>query len=313
MSDSVLFDVPGPRATRVSRIVSVVATVIVIAGISWLVLTLAGPRTTAGGSEQVGLFDASRWDIFLDLAVWRAIWRGVLATLQMAGLAAVLALIIGILFSFGRTARTSWVRVPSAVILEFLRGMPVLLMMLFVLLIFSSGAYWAGVTALALYNGALIGEILRAGIKSLPRGQGEAGLAIGLTPVSTRFLIEFPQAFRQMLPIIIAQLVVLLKDTALAYVVSYPELLRIVVNNLSNFYGNRYFFSLFIVALVIYLALNLTLSYVARLVARRTGKKSVTDARIPGRGVFGAVGMGGDGAAGDAGAGGGGQGGDGTP
>ena len=289
MSQSVLYDAPGPRAIRRSRIISVVSAVLIALGIAWLIFTLAAPRETAGGSTQVGLFDPSRWDILLDVAYWRAIGRGIQGTLQMAGVAAVLAMIIGILFSFGRTARTAWIRVPTAVLLEFFRGMPVLLMMLFVLLVFASGSYVAGVAALAVYNGALIGEILRAGIASLPRGQAEAGLAIGLTPIATRFLIEFPQAFRQMLPIIIAQMVVLLKDTALAYIVAYPELLRIGVQQLTNFYGNRYSFTLFFVVLVIYLAINLTLSWVARFVARRTGSKAVV-AKIPKRGIFGGKG-----------------------
>ncbi|HEU4808330.1 MAG TPA: ABC transporter permease subunit, partial [Homoserinimonas sp.] len=186
--------------------------------------------------------------------------------------AAVLALVVGIAFSFARTARSSWIRVPTAVILEFFRGMPVLLMMLFILLVFSVGSYWAGVGALAVYNGALIGEALRAGIASLPRGQRESGLAIGLTTVQTRVFIEFPQAFRQMLPIIIAQLVVLLKDTSLAYVVAYDELSR-TIKNLQNFYGNSYLFTLFIIGLAIYLTINLTLSWVARFVARRSGPK----------------------------------------
>jgi len=309
MSGSVLYDAPGPIARRRSRVLSIVGVVVVAAGLAWLLITLGGPRTTAAGTQQPGLFDASRWDIFLDLVVWRAIGGGVLNTLRMAAVAAVLALALGVLFSFGRTARSALVRVPTTVVLEFFRGMPVLLMMLFVLLIFNTGSYWAGVAGLALYNGAIIGEILRAGLRSLPRGQREAGLAIGLSATRTRFLIEFPQAFRQMLPIIIAQLVVLLKDTALAYVISYPELLRTVVTNLSNFFGNRYFFSLFFVVLVIYLALNLTLSAIARLVARRTGPGSLNRLRIPGRGIFGMAGQSGGvgaGGAGDLGAGGGG-------
>src|SRR5690606_5449870 len=155
------------------------------------------------------------WDIFLDLQVWRFIGEGLLATLRMAAVAAVFAIIVGILFSFGRAALTPWVRVPTTVLLEFFRGMPVLLMILFILLVFGVEPFWAGVGALAVYTGAIIGEALRAGIQSLPKGQREGGLSIGLTPLATRFIIEFPQAFRQMLPIIIAQLVVLLKDTAL--------------------------------------------------------------------------------------------------
>jgi glutamate transport system permease protein len=280
---TVLFDAQGPRARRRSRVISIVVAALLVVGIAWLVFALAAPRVTAAGSEQPGLLDPSRWDVFLDAAVWRRFGGALGNTLAMAGLATVLALVIGVLFSFFRTARSRWIRVPSSVVLEFLRGMPVLLMMLFILLVFATGAYWAGVLALGLYNGALIGEILRSGIAALPRGQREAGLTIGLTPLRTRFLIEFPQAARNMLPIIIAQLVVLLKDTALAYVIAYPELLQ-AVRQLSNFFGNRYFFSFFLVVLAIYLALNLTLSWIARLVARRTGPGAGRP-RIPQRGV----------------------------
>jgi len=270
MSTSVLFDAPGPKARRRARILSIVGIIAIAALVAWIIYTLASPRVTANGVVQPGVFDPSRWDIFTDLALWRGVGTAVINTLRMAGVAAVGAITVGILFSFGRTANTAWIRVPVTVVLEFFRGMPVLLMMLFILLVFRTGSYWAGVLALAIYNGAIIGEILRAGIASLPKGQRESGLAIGLTPVQTRMRIEFPQAFRQMLPIIIAQLVVLLKDTSLAYVISYPEILRFITNNLSNYYGNRYFFPLFFLCFVIYLALNLTLSFIARRVAKRT-------------------------------------------
>ena len=93
--------------------------------------------------------------------------------------------------------------------------MPVLLLMLFILLVASTGTYWAGVVALIVYNGAMIGEALRAGLASLPRGQRESALGVGMRSADA-LLVEFPQAFRQMLPIIVAQLVVLLKDTSLA-------------------------------------------------------------------------------------------------
>lgn len=283
---TVLYEVPGPKARRLARVIGVIVAVLILGALAWVVVSLALPRTTAAGSVQPGLFDLSRWDIFNDRAVWRALGGAYLNTLKMAGLAAVLAIVIGVLFSFARTARLAIVRIPATALLEFFRGMPVLLMMLFILLVFSTPAYWAGVGALAIYNGAVIGEILRSGIAALPRGQREAGLAIGLTPLSARFLIEFPQAARNMLPIIIAQLVVLLKDTALAYVISYDELLQLV-KQLSNFYGNRYQISLFIVVLAIYLIMNMLLSWLARVVARRTGPGSGSP-RIPARGgIFG--------------------------
>jgi glutamate transport system permease protein len=272
MSNNVLFDVPGPKARRTSRIASIVSTLVIAGALVWLYLTLAAPRVTANGTETPGMFDPIRWDILSDGRMWNAlIVRGLLeGTLRMAAVAAILAIVVGVLFSFARTARSKWIRLPAAVLLDFFRGMPVLLLMLFTLLVFGTGAYWAGVSALAVYNGAIIGEALRSGIQSLPKGQRESGLAIGLTPVQTRLIIEFPQAFRQMLPIIIAQLVVLLKDTSLAYIIAYPELLQIGLRQLPTTYGNRYFFTLFFLVLAIYLTVNLLLSWLARVVARRT-------------------------------------------
>ena len=268
---TVLFDAPGPKAIRRSRIVSIVGTIVILGGLAMLLLTLGAPRVTAGGATVPGMFDPSRWDILLDPRMWNAIiFRGLAATLRMAAVAAIGAVAIGILFSLARTARHRAIRIPAAILLEFFRGMPVLLLMLFTLLVFATGAYWAGVVALALYNGAIIGEALRAGIQSLPRGQRESGLSIGLTEMQTRFMIEFPQAFRQMLPIIIAQLVVLLKDTSLAFIISYPELLQIGLRQLPTTFGNRYFFTLFFVVLAVYLTVNLLLSWLARIIARRT-------------------------------------------
>ena len=286
MTTTVLYDVPGPITKRRSLIASIIATILILAGLAWLIYTLASPRISANGAETPGMFDPSRTDILADPVIWQAVWRGLLGTLEMAAVAAVLAMIVGIAFSFARTARSAWIRTPTAVVLEFFRGMPVLLMMLFVLLVFSAGSFWAGVTALAVYNGAVIGEALRAGIQSLPRGQRESGLAIGLTTLQTRVQIEFPQAFRQMLPIIIAQLVVLLKDTSLAYVVGYSELMR-TVTNMQNFFGSRYLFTLFAIVVVVYLTVNLLLSWLARTVAKHGGQRAPNVAELKDAGMGG--------------------------
>jgi glutamate transport system permease protein len=272
MSGSVLYDAPGPKTRRRSLLASVVGVIAIAALIYWVYTILAAPRVAANGQETPGMFDPSRTDILANPLVWKNFGDGVLATLAMAAAAAVLAILVGIAFSFARTARSSWVRVPATIVLEFFRGMPVLLMIFFVFLVFSTGTYWAGVVGLGIYNGAIIGEALRAGILSLPRGQREAGLAIGLTPMRTRMTIEFPQAFRQMLPIILAQMVVLLKDTSLAYVVGYDELSR-QIKNMQAVLGNRYLFTIFAVGLIIYLCMNLALSWFARFIARRSGPK----------------------------------------
>ncbi|RLP83370.1 amino acid ABC transporter permease [Mycetocola lacteus] len=269
---SVLFDAPGPKAKRRSRIISVIVTLVVLGGFGGAAYILGQPRQISGGMSLPGVWDASRWDVVTNPVLWEQVGGGVLNTLKAALVAAVLALILGVVFALLRTARSRWVRIPTTIVLEFLRGMPVLLMMLFILLAFSSGAYLAVVLGLGLYNGAIIGEALRAGIASLPKGQREAGLSIGLTPFATRMRIEFPQAFRQMLPIVVAQLVVLLKDTSLGFIVGYPELIRTTMNNLGSALGNKYLFTLFIITLVIYLVMNLLLSAFARWLARRSDR-----------------------------------------
>lgn len=269
----VLFDAPGPKARRLSRIFSVVTAVVVVAGLGWMVATLNAPRES-GGITLPGMFDPSRWDIVTDPEMWNFIITvGVWGTLRAAAVAAVLAIALGVVLSLLRSSTIAWVRIPTAVLIEFFRGMPVLLMMLFILLVAGTGQYWAVVSALAIYNGALIGESLRAGLVALPRGQREAALSVGMRPLQSKMLVEFPQAFRQMLPIIVAQLVVLLKDTSLAYIVGYPELLRVTLNNLGSFYGNRYLFTLWCIAFVLYLVMNLSLSWFARWLARRTDRR----------------------------------------
>lgn len=269
----VLFDAPGPKARRLSRILSIVTAIVVIGGLGWMFATLNAPRES-GGITLPGMFDAVRWTIVSDPEMWGfIIGVGVWGTLRAALVAAVLAVALGIVLSLMRSSTIGWIRIPTAVAIEFFRGMPVLLMMLFILLVAGTGQYWAVVSALAIYNGALIGEALRAGLVALPRGQREAALSVGMRPLQSKMLVEFPQAFRQMLPIIVAQLVVLLKDTSLAYIVGYPELLRVVLNNLGSFYGNRFLFTLWCIAFVLYLAMNLTLSWFARWLARRTDRR----------------------------------------
>lgn len=275
MSNSVLFDAPGPKAKRLSRALSIVFATLVIGGLAYLIFLLAREREIFNGTTQPGLFDSSRWDIFEDPELWGFIGQGVINTLTAAGIAAVLAIIFGVIMALLRTSNKIWVRIPTTAILEFVRGMPVLLMMLFILLSFSTGALWAVVIALTLYNGAIIGEALRAGLAALPKGQNEAGLSLGMTRMQSMFLVQFPQAFRQMLPVIVAQLVVLLKDTSLGFIVGYPELLRSTMNNLSSFFGSRYTFSFFMVTLAIYLTMNISLSIFARYVAKKTSSVKI--------------------------------------
>ncbi|MGO4616943.1 amino acid ABC transporter permease [Nocardia sp. 2YAB30] len=246
------------------------AAIIAFAGSAFGLFALSRPHRIAGSDTTVpGLLDSSRWDIFLDPVVWNFIGQGVVATLKAAAVAAVLALILGVLFALGRSSRNRVLSTGATAVIEFFRSMPLLLVMLFTLLVAESGPFWAVVAGLALCNGAVIGEALRAGLSALPKGQREAALSIGMREWQSRMVVEFPQAFRQMLPVIIAQLVVLLKDTSLGYIVGYNEVIRHTMNNLAGLYGSRYLVPLFVLTVLIYLAMNLTLSWIARRLSHR--------------------------------------------
>lgn len=264
MSRSVLYDVPGPKTLRRERIASIVVGVLLLLGALYLLR----------GMIDRGLFD-DRWLIFVDppkgqeaIDVWTALLRGLRATLTAAVVAAPTALIIAFALTTLRASGSRWVGRPVVVLIEFLRGMPVLLMMFFGLLALGLSAFWAVVFGLVVYNAAVFAEILRAGLAALPKGQVEAGTAIGLSRWQTLRIIEFPQVVRLMLPSLISQLVVLLKDSSLGFIVGYPELLRTMQLDYS-FFGDRYRFPLFVVTIGIYLIVNLTLSRLAAVVQRR--------------------------------------------
>lgn len=261
----VLFDAPGPRARRRVTIWSAVAGVVIAA-----LLVLAAVRL-----NQRGIFDADRWDIFTeDTATWEALFRrGLLATLRAAALATVIAMPAGALLAIARMSETRWVRSTAAVWIEAFRGLPVVLLMFFLALGFDFSIFNAVVGGLVLYNTAVFAEILRAGLLSLPGGQREAALAIGLTTGQALRLILLPQAIRRMLPSLVSQVVVLLKDTSLGFIVGYVELLR-VNRELRDFFGSRYIFSLFLVTAVIYIGVNFALSRVAVYLERRGTAKA---------------------------------------
>jgi len=260
---SVLYDVPGPKARRVSLIGSIIG-VIAIAGLLWWAISILA---------QQGIFEPERWAVFQIPDVWVLIGNGIGATLTAAAVAAVIAFPLGLVLCLMRISDVAWIRIPTRIVLEFLRGMPVVLMMFFVLLVFATNSFVAVVAGLVLYNSAIFAEIIRAGIQSLPRGQREAGLAIGLTSFASRRSIELPQAIRRMLPSLVAQLVVLLKDTSLGYIVSYEELLR-KVQIMADFLGPDYLFPVFFVAAAIYIAINFSVSRLAIWIEKRGSKKA---------------------------------------
>ena len=283
---NVLYDEPGPRARRRALIGTVIASAALLALIGVAVKRLA----------DRGQFDAELWSPLLNpgddnfAAVWRLIGLGLTATVTAAALAIVLSLVLGTALGTARMLLGKWQRVPLVGLVELLRGLPVIVTIFYVYILVrsldidiswlpGSDGLWFLVIGLTLYNMVIIAEILRAGVAALPRGQAEAALAVGMTPRQAMATVQLPQAFRTMLPALISQLVVILKDTSLAAVLAlYTELLR--RGNLISLNLDNPIQTLFVIG-AIFIAINYALSLLATWTERRlsrAGRPSVTTA-----------------------------------
>lgn len=225
MSTNVLFDAPGPKARRRILIANVVGAALVLGILALVVLRF----------HEMGQFSAAKWSPFLTSSIWvDYLLPGLRSTLLAAVIAMVTSNIFGLVFGIGRLASNRWIRLVSGVIVEFFRAVPVLVMMIFFWFFFaksgvidaSAAPFWAVICGLTLYNGSVMAELIRSGVLSLPRGQSEAGLSVGLTQGQTLTSILLPQALTAMMPSMVSQLVVILKDTALGQIITYSELLR---------------------------------------------------------------------------------------
>jgi len=235
-----------------------------------------------------GQLEPQRWAILFDPAsgVPQALWQGLLNTLAAAAVGMVLATVLGALLAVGRLSDHASVRVTVGTVIEFFRAVPLLILILFCLLFLPTvgvpmTAFRALVLGLTLYNMAVLAEIFRAGILSVDRGQREAAFALGMRKTQVMTLVLLPQAVRRMLPVLVAQLVVLLKDSSLGFIVGYVELLRTARSLVEFFnfqFGNLYTFQLYVAAGAIYIIVNLLLSALARYVEGRTRRNAKTAA-----------------------------------
>jgi glutamate transport system permease protein len=274
MSSSILYDHPGPRARVRNVVLSVIFGVAVAALLWWIYAKF----------EQKGQWAGPLWAPFAQSTTWtQFILPGLQATLTAAVTGMVLSLAFGIIFAVGRLSDHKWLSVPSGVVVEFFRAVPLLLMIFFIfygvpfLIQGPVPAFWAVVVGLTLYNGSVLAEAFRAGIRSLPGGQPEAAYAVGMRKGQVMQHILVPQAARAMLPVIVSQLVVLLKDTALGYIVAYPELLQRGVNDLSANHGNVV--AAAIVVGAIYIVLNSLLTMLANWLDRRSRRRGTRGTR----------------------------------
>ncbi|RAY12023.1 amino acid ABC transporter permease [Actinomadura craniellae] len=302
---NVLFDAPGPRARRRNAILTAVS-VAVLLGIAALVIWKLNEE------EQ---FQGRLWSPFIEGDVWtNLILPGLWNTLRAALVGSVLALLFGAVFGLGRLSDHWWIRVPAGAVVEFFRAIPLLILIFLAFFvppavspIIATGplgtfqrmavenflflfgveinygtvtvpAFAALVFGLTMYNGSVLAEVIRAGVLSVPRGQSEAAYAVGLRKNGVMRLILLPQAITAMMPAIVSQMVVLLKDTALGFVIAYQDLLHAGFKQVPpNFHNNL--IQAAIVVAVIYIAINLALSRLATWLEQRSRRSTKSAAR----------------------------------
>ncbi|MGW8377030.1 amino acid ABC transporter permease [Streptomyces sp. ODS28] len=265
---SALYDIPGPKARARHLLYGVLTAAVIV-----VLLVLA-----VGLLVHTGQFAAIRWRPFTYAGIQELLLRGLGNTLKAFACGAVLALVLGAVLAAGRLSDHRAVRWIATLFVEFFRAMPLLVMIFFIFVALQVQALPALVAGLALYNGSVLAEVFRAGVHSVDRGQREAAYALGLRKTQVMVHVLVPQAVRAMLPTIISQLVVALKDTSLGYLITYEEFLhagKLIAINLD--YGMP-FIPVVLVISAIYIGLCMLLSWFARWVAQRERRNVKTEA-----------------------------------
>ncbi|WP_405773327.1 amino acid ABC transporter permease [Streptomyces sp. NBC_01538] len=282
MSSSVLYDAPGPRSRMRNRLYTVVGSLAVTGLIIFAVYRM----------NAKGQLEPEVWNIFNNAGVRNNIRDGVLTTLKVFAVAGALSLVLGLLLAIARLSEHKPVRWVATGFIEVFRAVPLLITIYALWVLFltykndlgvvgDNTGFWGLVVGLTVYNGSVQAEVFRAGINAVPRGQVEAAYALGLRKYQVMTMLLLPQAVRSMLPTMISQLVVTLKDTSLGYIILYPELLyaartmagNIIVN------GENPFTAVTIVVGTIYIAMCLALSSLATWIERR-GRRAKTGVTV---------------------------------
>jgi glutamate transport system permease protein len=269
MAGNVLFDVPGPRARARFQVYNVVFGLLAVAVVVGVIYKF----------DQAGQFESQIYERLFESGTITAITDGLAATLKAAAIAIVTSLVLGTLLAVARLSDHRWVRVPAGLVVEFFRAVPLVLLIIFLFgLIARQLPDWeleaksltALVIGLTLYNGAVLCEVFRAGVNAVPKGQREAAYAIGMRKTQVMTIVLAPQAVRFMLPAIISQCVVVLKDTSLGYIVLYPELLR-QAKSIATYVGSS--LVTYILIALIYVTMNSILSALAYWLERRLSSR----------------------------------------
>ncbi|WP_311223065.1 MULTISPECIES: amino acid ABC transporter permease [unclassified Acidovorax] len=258
--EDILFGAPSPQARAVTRAVSVAAAAVLLLLAAAVVFRF----------HTAGQLDARFWTFFAWPTTWAFLAKGLLGTLASAAMAAVIALILGLVLMLGRQSRPQFVRWPSIAVIEFLRGTPTLLLIYVCFLVLPSvgiklSTYWMLTLPVAFSTAAVVAEVYRAGVLAVPRGQTDAARSLGMTQAQVFFVVVFPQALRYIVPALVAQLVIVVKDTTFGYVVTYGELMQNARVLIANYHS---LVPVYLVVAALYCLVNYAISRASKRLGR---------------------------------------------
>ncbi|MET7937248.1 amino acid ABC transporter permease [Streptomyces sp. NPDC005322] len=254
-----LYDAPGPGTRRRHRVYGLLSAAVLLALLAWIVHLLV----------ETGQFTYQKWMPFEYKGIQLLLLRGLANTLKAFGLAAVLSLALGGVLATGRLSDHGPVRWLATLVVEFFRAMPVLVMIFFIFVALKVQPLPALVAGLTLYNGSVLAEVFRAGVGAVDRGQREAAYSLGMRKTQVMAYVLVPQGLRAMLPAIISQLVVALKDTSLGFLITYEEFLHAGKLIASNLDYDLPFIPVVMVISPVYIGMCMLLSWFAHWVAKR--------------------------------------------
>ncbi|MDA7415141.1 amino acid ABC transporter permease [Xenophilus arseniciresistens] len=258
--EDILFGAPSPRGRTLARAASVGTAVLLLLVGAAIVFRF----------HSAGQLEARFWQFFAWPSTWAFLAKGLLGTLASAAMAALIALSLGLVLMLGRLARPRLVRWPSIAAIEFLRGTPTLLLIYVCFLVLPAlgiklSTYWMLTLPVGLSTAAVVAEVYRAGVLAVPRGQTLAARSLGLSEAQVFATVVFPQALRYIVPALVAQLVIVVKDTTFGYVVTYGELMQNARVLIANYHS---LVPVYLVVALLYCGVNYAISRASRRLGR---------------------------------------------
>lgn len=249
---AMLYEPPGPKTKKIINVFTLISIAILV---YFAVIVIRRFYDT-------GQLDERYWSFFAKYTTWKFLAKGLLGTLEAAVVAGIVTFIGGFFMMTARISGIKILRAISTALIEFTRGVPTLLFIYFFFLIapqygIKLPPLWKIALPVAISASGVVAEALRSGVNAVPVGQREAALSLGMRGAKVFLKIVFPQAMRFVIPALIAELVIVVKDTTFAYVVNFPDLMQNAKVLISNYDA---MLSVYLLVAVIYIIINYLLN-----------------------------------------------------